>query len=257
MEIGLVGLGKMGGNMRTRMRNAGLTVIGYDRNPEVSDADSLAAMVEQLPADGPKVVWVMVPSGDPTRETIRELADLLGEGDLVVDGGNSRWTDDAINAAAAGREGRRLRRLRRLRRRLGPGERLRADVRRVRGRRRQGAAGLRRPAPEGESGCVHAGTDARCRPLRQDGPQRHRVRRDAGLRRGLGAARGHRPRRERHRRLRLLARGHRDPLLAARPAGRGAQGRHPPGARSAATPTTRARAAGPWRPRSSTPYPCT
>ena len=105
MEIGLVGLGKMGGNMRTRMRNAGLTVIGYDRNPEVSDADSLADMVAQLPTEGPKVVWVMVPSGDPTRETIRELADLLGEGDLVVDGGNSRWTDDAINAEALSEKG--------------------------------------------------------------------------------------------------------------------------------------------------------
>ncbi len=98
MDIGLIGLGKMGGNMRTRLRNAGHTVVGYDRNPEVSDVDDLAAMVDQLPADGPKVVWVMVPSGDPTRDTIKELADLLGEGDLVVDGGNSRWTDDAINA---------------------------------------------------------------------------------------------------------------------------------------------------------------
>ena len=53
-------------------------------------------MVEQLPS--PKVVWVMVPSGDPTRETVRSLGDLLGEGDLIVDGGNSRWTDDQINA---------------------------------------------------------------------------------------------------------------------------------------------------------------
>jgi 6-phosphogluconate dehydrogenase len=96
MHIGLVGLGKMGGNMRTRMRNAGLTVVGYDRNPEVSDAESLEEMVEQLPS--PKVVWVMVPAGDPTRETIRELGKLLGEGDLVVDGGNSKWTDDQINA---------------------------------------------------------------------------------------------------------------------------------------------------------------
>ena len=87
MQLGLVGLGKMGGNMRTRMRNAGLTVVGYDRNPDLADADSLAAMVEALPADGPKVVWVMVPSGDPTRATVKELGDLLGEGDLVVDGG--------------------------------------------------------------------------------------------------------------------------------------------------------------------------
>ncbi len=96
MHIGLVGLGKMGGNMRTRLRDAGHTVIGYDRNPDLADADSLAAMVEQLPS--PKVVWVMVPAGGPTHEVITELGDLLGEGDLVVDGGNSRWTDDIANA---------------------------------------------------------------------------------------------------------------------------------------------------------------
>jgi 6-phosphogluconate dehydrogenase len=96
MEIGLVGLGKMGGNMRTRLRDAGHTVVGYDRNQEVSDAASLEEMVQQLPS--PKVVWVMVPSGDPTRETIEALAGLLDEGDLVVDGGNSKWTDDARNA---------------------------------------------------------------------------------------------------------------------------------------------------------------
>ena len=96
MELGLVGLGKMGGNMRTRLRNAGHTVVGFDRNPDVSDAGSLAEMVGQLPS--PKVVWVMVPAGDPTRDTVKELAGLLGEGDLVVDGGNSKWTDDQINA---------------------------------------------------------------------------------------------------------------------------------------------------------------
>lgn len=97
MHIGLVGLGKMGGNMRERMRNAGLTVIGYDRDPELSDVASLAEMVDQLPS--PKVVWVMVPHGDPTHSTITELKELLGEGDVVVDGGNSRWTDDEIHAA--------------------------------------------------------------------------------------------------------------------------------------------------------------
>ncbi|GAA4372587.1 phosphogluconate dehydrogenase (NAD(+)-dependent, decarboxylating) [Nocardioides caricicola] len=103
MDLGLVGLGKMGGNMRTRLRNAGHTVIGYDRNPDLADAASLAAMVEQLPS--PKVVWVMVPAGDPTRQTIRELADLLGEGDLVVDGGNSKWTDDQVNAEMLAQKG--------------------------------------------------------------------------------------------------------------------------------------------------------
>ena len=82
--------------MRTRLRDAGHTVVGYDRNPDVSDVGSLEELVEQLPS--PKVVWVMVPAGDATRETIDALGDLLGEGDLVVDGGNSRWTDDQANA---------------------------------------------------------------------------------------------------------------------------------------------------------------
>jgi 6-phosphogluconate dehydrogenase len=103
MHIGLIGLGKMGGNMRTRMRNAGLTVVGYDRNPELSDVDSLEAMVEALPS--PKVVWVMVPAGDPTRSTIAALKELLGEGDVVVDGGNSKYTDDAVNAASLAEKG--------------------------------------------------------------------------------------------------------------------------------------------------------
>ena len=59
MDLGLIGLGKMGGNMRERIRRAGHTVVGYDRNPDVSDVDSLEAMVDALPS--PKVVWVMVP----------------------------------------------------------------------------------------------------------------------------------------------------------------------------------------------------
>ena len=103
MDIGLVGLGKMGGNMRTRLRDAGHTVVGYDRNPDVADVGSLADLVDKLPS--PRVVWVMVPAGDPTRETIRELADLLGDGDLVVDGGNSKWTDDQANAALLAERG--------------------------------------------------------------------------------------------------------------------------------------------------------
>ncbi len=103
MEIGLVGLGKMGGNMRERLRRAGHTVVGFDRNPDVRDADSLKAMVDALPS--PAVVWVMVPAGEPTRATVRELADLLAEGDVVIDGGNSRWTDDLRNAELLGERG--------------------------------------------------------------------------------------------------------------------------------------------------------
>ena len=96
MDIGLIGLGKMGGNMRERLRRAGHTVVGFDRNPDVSDVASLEELVGKLPS--PKVVWVMVPAGDPTRQTITALGDLLGEGDVVVDGGNSRWTDDQHHA---------------------------------------------------------------------------------------------------------------------------------------------------------------
>ncbi len=95
MELGLIGLGKMGGNMRERLRRAGHTVLGYDRNPDVSDVDSVEELVAKLPS--PKVVWVMVPAGDPTRQTVRQLRDLLGEGDIVIDGGNSRWTDDKVH----------------------------------------------------------------------------------------------------------------------------------------------------------------
>ncbi len=103
MDIGLVGLGKMGGNMRTRLQRAGHTVVGYDRNPDVADVGSLEELVKALPS--PKVVWVMVPAGDPTRETVTALGELLDEGDLVVDGGNSRWTDDQANAELLAQHG--------------------------------------------------------------------------------------------------------------------------------------------------------
>jgi 6-phosphogluconate dehydrogenase len=103
MQLGLIGLGKMGGNMRERLRQAGHEVVGFDRNPEVSDVDSLESLVGALSA--PRVVWVMVPSGEPTRETVKTLGGLLSEGDLVIDGGNSRFTDDTVNAEALAASG--------------------------------------------------------------------------------------------------------------------------------------------------------
>jgi 6-phosphogluconate dehydrogenase len=89
--------------MRTRLRDAGHRVVGYDRNADLADVDSLEKLVAELPQ--PRVVWVMVPSGDPTRETVARLGELLEEGDLVVDGGNSKWTDDQRNAEMLGAKG--------------------------------------------------------------------------------------------------------------------------------------------------------
>lgn len=102
-RLGLVGLGKMGANMLERMRRAGLVVTGYDRDPQISDVPTLAALVEALPT--PRTVWVMVPAGEVTRSVVAELAGLLSAGDLLIDGGNSRYTDDAIHAAALAEHG--------------------------------------------------------------------------------------------------------------------------------------------------------
>ncbi|MFF8884136.1 NAD(P)-binding domain-containing protein, partial [Streptomyces flaveolus] len=103
MQIGLVGLGKMGGNMRERLRNAGHTVVGYDTHPEISDVAGLADLVQKLEA--PRAVWVMVPAGRVTQSVIDDLKQLLSPGDLVVDGGNSRWTDDEKHAEELGKRG--------------------------------------------------------------------------------------------------------------------------------------------------------
>ena len=100
MQLGLVGLGKMGFNMRERLREGGHEVIGYDPRPEVTDVPTLAALAEALAT--PRVVWVMVPSGPVTHETIAALADELGAGDLVIDGGNSRFTEDGPHAKLLG-----------------------------------------------------------------------------------------------------------------------------------------------------------
>jgi 6-phosphogluconate dehydrogenase len=87
----------MGANMRLRLRERGVSVTGYDHHPEVSDVPHLASLVAALP-DQPRVVWVMVPAGGPTRAVVEELGNLLGAGDIVVEGGNSHYTDDVVHA---------------------------------------------------------------------------------------------------------------------------------------------------------------
>ncbi|WP_150237194.1 phosphogluconate dehydrogenase (NAD(+)-dependent, decarboxylating) [Nocardiopsis quinghaiensis] len=96
MQLGMIGLGKMGGNMAARLRDKGHEVVGYDAFSEKRDVDTLAALVDRLAA--PRVIWVMVPAGGPTASTIAELGGLLAEGDLVIEGGNSHYADDRVRA---------------------------------------------------------------------------------------------------------------------------------------------------------------
>ncbi len=102
MQLGLIGLGKMGFNMRERLRAAGHEVIGFDRNPDISDVSTLNLLVDKMAT--PRVVWVMVPA-PVTAGMVDQLGDLLGEGDVVIDGGNSRFTDDGPRARMLGEKG--------------------------------------------------------------------------------------------------------------------------------------------------------
>ncbi|MCU1587262.1 MAG: 6-phosphogluconate dehydrogenase (decarboxylating), partial [Frankiales bacterium] len=95
--LGMVGLGRMGGNMAERLRRGGHEVIGYDRDPALQDVGSLEELVAALAA--PRVVWVMVPAGQPTYDVVEQLGALLSPGDTIVDGGNSRYTDDQRHSA--------------------------------------------------------------------------------------------------------------------------------------------------------------
>ena len=107
MRIGMIGLGKMGGNMATRLTQGGHEVVGFDRGAIAPDkakemgilvASDLGNLIAQLPA--PRGVWVMVPAGKPTQDTVEELAKLMSAGDIIIDGGNTRYTDDIARAEA-------------------------------------------------------------------------------------------------------------------------------------------------------------
>jgi 6-phosphogluconate dehydrogenase len=113
MQLGFVGLGKMGGNMVHRIhRDSDHQVVAFDFNQDAvreaegngaTGASSLEDMVAKLEA--PRTVWIMVPAGDPTEQTVAQLGELLAEGDAVVDGGNTRWTDDQRRAAMLAEKG--------------------------------------------------------------------------------------------------------------------------------------------------------
>jgi 6-phosphogluconate dehydrogenase len=100
VQIGMIGLGRMGGNMAKRLRRAGHDVVGYARSPEGRDVASLEELVERLAP--PRTAWVMIPAGEATQQTIAELRGLLEAGDLVIDGGNSHYTEDRENARRLG-----------------------------------------------------------------------------------------------------------------------------------------------------------
>jgi 6-phosphogluconate dehydrogenase len=100
MQIGMIGLGRMGGNMAERLRRAGHEVVGYARSPGSRDVDSLEELVARLAP--PRTAWVMVPAGEATRQNVAELRGLLQAGDLVIDGGNSHYTEDREHARMLG-----------------------------------------------------------------------------------------------------------------------------------------------------------
>ncbi len=106
MQLGIVGLGRMGGNIARRLMRAGHAAVVYDHNPEAvrsltnegaTGAESLEDLVAKLQA--PRAVWVMLPAGGITEATIQQLAGLLEEGDTIIDGGNTFWQDDVRRAS--------------------------------------------------------------------------------------------------------------------------------------------------------------
>jgi 6-phosphogluconate dehydrogenase len=113
MQLGFVGLGRMGGNMVHRIhRDSDHEVVAFDFSEDAvseaeghgaSGASSLEDLVSKL--DAPRMVWVMVPAGDPTEQTVQKLGELLDQGDTVIDGGNTRWSDDKRRAAMLAEKG--------------------------------------------------------------------------------------------------------------------------------------------------------
>ncbi len=114
MKLGMIGLGKMGGNMTRRLARAGHRVVGYNQTPEPAAelkaevetfqvADSLADLISRL--EPPRIAWIMVPAGEPTESTVRGLMERMAPGDVIIDGGNSNYKDTLRRAAAVQEKG--------------------------------------------------------------------------------------------------------------------------------------------------------
>ena len=103
MKMGLVGLGRMGAGIAERLRRGGHEVIGFDRNPAVSEVESLEALVQAL--EPRRVIWVMVPAGAATQATLDQLSELVERGDILIDGGNSHYKDSMRRGQALGARG--------------------------------------------------------------------------------------------------------------------------------------------------------
>ena len=220
MQLGMIGLGRMGGNMVVRLSRAGHECVVADRDDAVKQqivkesggkavaSTSAKDLISKLKP--PRALWLMVPAGIVDR-VIADYAPLLSKDDVLIDGGNSCYIDDIRRSQGAGRQGRPLPRRRHVRRRLGPGPRLLHDDRRRRGGREAARPDLQGPRARQGPDAGHHGqgpqrqgrADRRVphrpghggrwlpplrplgrRPLRQDGPQRHRVRPHGRLRRG-------------------------------------------------------------------------
>ena len=141
MQIGMIGLGKMGGNMSRRLMKAGHHCVVYSRTAKTREAlakdgataaASLADVVKTL-GERPRAVWLMLPAGQVTEEMVEELAGLLERDDIIIDGGNSFYKDDIRRAKKLAEKGIQLHRLRHLRRRMGHRARLLHDDRRPEG----------------------------------------------------------------------------------------------------------------------------
>ena len=103
MKLGMVGMGRMGGNMVERLRKAGHEVETYARTNPKRSATSLMDLVEKL--EQPRVVWLMIPAGEATEHAFHSLLELLEDDDIIVDGGNSHFTDSKRRAKEAEKEG--------------------------------------------------------------------------------------------------------------------------------------------------------